>query len=137
METARALKAKAHSLSPLLDALVEYMGKNCPGYLPHAKSAKDAVNGLVPDDHEEAKNGSGPLTVRIGDLPQQKIQDDPSRKDTSLERPDKSRPSVASKSSDAIAKEIPLLPWGIITGFIVLLVVVATWLKLRKSKSTP
>ena len=54
METARALKAKAHSLSPLLDALVEYMGKNCPGYLPHAKSAKDAVNGLVPDDHEEA-----------------------------------------------------------------------------------
>ena len=137
MGTARTLKTKAHSLSPLLDALVVYMEKNCPSYLAHAKSAKDAVNGLVAEDYEEAKNGSGPLTVKIGDLPQQKIQDDPSRRDASLERHEKRNSSAASKSSDVTAKETASWPWGIIVSCIVLLVVaLVAWLKMRKAKST-
>lgn len=136
MGTARALKTKAYSLSPLLGALVVYMEKNCPSYLAHAKSAKDAVNGLVAEDYEEAKNGSGPLTVKIGDLPQQKIQDDASKKDDSLERPEKRHASAASKSSDVNAKKTASCPWGIIVSFIVLLVVaIVAWLKMRKAKS--
>lgn len=137
MGTARALKTKAHSLSPLLDALVVYMEENCPSYLAHAKSAKDAVNGLVAEDYEEAKNGSGPLTIKIGNLPQPNIQDGRSIKDTSLERPDKSHSPTDSKSSDVTAKKIASCPWGIIASFIVLLVVaLVAWLKARKAKST-
>lgn len=137
LRTAGLLKTKAESLIPLLTALVEYMKDKCPSYLPHAEAARDAVLGFGPDDFAYAKNGSGPLTIKIGDLPQQKTQDDPSKKDASLERPEKRHASAASKSSDVTAKKTASWPWGLIVSFIVLLVVaLVAWLKMRKAKST-
>lgn len=136
INTARLLKTKAHILSPALDALVDYMEKNCPRCIPFVKSARDSVLGLTSDNLEPelAKNGSGPLKVKIGNLPQQNILDDQPRKDTSRERPALRDPSVARKPSDVIPKETATFPWAIIASFIVLLAAVATWLKLRKSK---
>lgn len=136
--TAGLLKTKAELLTPLLNALVEYMKDKCPGYLPHAKSARDAVLGLAPDDFACAKNGSGPLAVKIGDSPQPKIHDDQSRKDTSLERPEKSRSPVDSKSSDAITEKPTPFPWWLIVSSVVIFALaLVAWLKTRKSKSTP
>jgi hypothetical protein len=137
IKTASLLKTKAQELSPLLNTLVDYMEKNCPNQLRNAEYARDAVIGLVAEDYQEAKNGSGPLTVKIGDLPQQKIQDDPSKRDSSLERPEKRHSSAASKLSDVTAKKTASWPWGIIASFIVLLVVtLVAWLKARKAKFT-
>jgi hypothetical protein len=137
IKTASLLKTKAQELSPFLNRLVDYMEKNCPNQLRNAEYARDSVSGLIADDYQEAKNGSGPLTVKIGDLPQQKIQDDASKKDDSLERPEKRHASAASKSSDVNAKKTASWPWGIIVSFIVLLVVaIVAWLKMRKTKST-
>jgi hypothetical protein len=137
LRTAGLLKTKAEVLIPLLNALVEYMKDKCPGYLPHAESARDAVLGLAPDDFAYAKNGSGPLAVKIGDSPQPKIQDDQSRKDTSLERPEKSRSPADGKSSDTITEKPAPFPWWLIMSSVgILVLALAGWLKSRKSKST-
>jgi hypothetical protein len=139
MSTARLLKTKAHMLSPALDALVDYMDKNCPSYLPHAKSARDSVLGLTTDHFEPelAKNGSGPLSLEIGDSPQPKIQDDQSKKDASFERLEKPHFPVDSKSSDAIAEKPASFPWWLIVSSVVILALaLAAWLKLRKAKPT-
>jgi hypothetical protein len=74
--------------------------------------------------------------LRDNESPEASSQQENSKKDTSLERPDKSRPSGESNSSDAIHKESDHFSWGIIGGSIGLLVVaLAAWLKLRNSKS--
>ena len=73
--------------------------------------------------------------LRNGGSPAASSQQENSRKDTSLERPDKSRSSGEGKSSDAIEKRSSHFSWGIIGGSIGLLVVaLAAWLKLRNSK---
>ncbi len=140
LTTAYLLKTKAQELSPLLDELVVYMEKNCPEYINHAKSARDSVLGLTASNLESelAANGSGPLLLKIGNLPQQKEQADQSRSDLSLVRPERRNPSAISKSSDVAAKE--KAPWSsgnvVIVSFIAFLVVTfLAWLKLRKPKS--
>ena len=138
IKTASLLKTEAQELSPFLNTLVDYMVKNCPNQLRNAEHARDSVIGLVADDYQEAKNGSGPLTIMIGNFPQSKIQDGRSIKDTSLERPEKSHSSVDSKSSDAIIEKIVSFPWWlIVVSFGILALAHVAWLKLRKSKSTP
>jgi hypothetical protein len=137
LETARLLKTKAHILALALDELLGYLEKNCPRCIPFFKSTRDSVLGLTTDHFEPelAKNGSGPLTVKIGDAPQPKTQDDQPIKDTSLERSEKSRSAVDSKSSDAITEKSAPFPWWLIvsSGAILALALVA-WLKARKSK---
>ena len=140
INTARLLKTKAHILSPALDALVDYMEKNCPRCIPFVKSAKDSVLGLSSDnfDPELAKNGSGPLTVKIGDLTQQNDQDDQPRRDASHERPENYHTSAASKSSDVTAQEKASFPWLTMVSLIGLLALLFVgWLKFRKAKHTP
>lgn len=83
-------------------------------------------------------NGSGSLAVKIDDSPQPKIQDDPSKIDGSLERPENSRSLVKSKSSDLITEKSAPVPWWLIASSVAIFVLApAAWLKLRKSKPLP
>lgn len=136
--TARTLKTNAQPLLPLLNELIDYIKGKFPSYLPRVESARDAVLGLVPDEVAYAKNGSGPLAVKIGDSSRPKIQDDQSRKDTSLERSEKSRSPVDSKPSDAITEKPASFRWWLIVSSVAIVALaLVAWLKTRKSRSTP
>lgn len=132
----------AESLLPDLDALMSkirrvQLKESERGILIKLQYSRDLLTEKQSMQERLAANGSGPLTVKIGDLPQRKIQDDASKKDASLERPEKRHASSASKSSDVPAKKTASWPWGIIISFIFLLVVaLVAWLKMRKAKST-
>lgn len=136
------LGPEVNSLLVDLDALILeidklQIGESKFGLMTKFQYARDILTGKESLQVRLAKNGSGLLAVKIGDSPQPKIQDDQSRNDTSLERPDKSHSPTDSKSSDVTAKKIASCPWGIIASFIVLLVVaLVAWLKARKAKST-
>lgn len=135
---ASQLGPDAAILLPEIETLIANPLIISSGYLQKFEYARDVITGKEPRQSRYAINGSGPLAVKIGDSPQPKIQDNQSIKDTSLERPEKSRSPVDSKSSDVTAKETASWPWAIIVSFIVLLVVaLVAWLKARKSKSNP
>ena len=94
--------------------------------------ARDLITGKESMQVRLAKNGSGPLAVKIGDSPQPKIQDDQSRKDTSLERPEKSRSPADSKSSDTITEKPAPFPWWLIVSSVgILVLALAGWLKFK------
>jgi hypothetical protein len=131
------LGPEVHSLLVDLDALIFeidklQIGESKFGLMTKFQYARDLITGKESMQVRLAKNGSGPLALKIGDLPRPETQDDQSRKDTSLERPEKSRSSADSKSSNDIKKESTTFPWMIIASFIGLLVLAACLA--RKSK---
>jgi len=136
------LGPEVHSLLVDLDALILeidklQIGESKFGLMTKFQYARDLITGKESMPVRLAKNGSGPLAVKIGDSPQPKIQDDQSRKDTSLERPEKSRSPVDSKSSDAITEKPAPFPWWLIVSSVgILALALAGWLKARKTKTT-
>lgn len=137
------LGPEVNSLLVDLDALILeidklQIGESKFGLLTKFQYARDILTGKESLQVRLAKNGSGPLAVKIGDSAQPKIQDDQSIKGTSLERPEKSRSAVDSKSFVTVEKKTNPSLWGIIVSIIAMLVIaLAAWLKARKSKPTP
>ena len=133
----------AESLLPDLDALMlkisgSQQEESKLSILNKLQYARDLVTGKQPMQERFAANGSGPLPLKVGDLPQQKTQDDASRKDATRERPELRRPSVTSNASDAIAKEKSPFPWLTIVSLVGLLALsLVGLLNFRKSKHTP
>ena len=137
LRIANYLGPDAALLLPEIEALISHPKIISSGYQKKFEYARDVITGKASHQGRCGINSSGSLAVKIGDSPQPKIQDDQSRKGTSLERSEKSLSPVDSKSSDAITEKSATLPWGIIVSFIVLLVVaLVAWLKARKAKST-
>ena len=131
------LGPEVSSLLVDLDALILeidklQIGESKFGLMTKFQYARDLITGKESMQVRLAKNGSGPLAVKIGDSPQPKIQDDQSRKDTSLERPEKSRSPADSKSSDTITEKPAPFPWWLIVSSVgILVLALAGWLKFK------
>jgi len=131
------LGPEVSSLLVDLDALILeidklQIGESKFGLITKFQYARDLITGKESMQVRLAKNGSGPLAVKIGDSPQPKIQDDQSRRDTSLERPEKSRSPADSKSSDTITEKPAPFPWWLIVSSVgILVLALAGWLKFK------
>jgi len=137
LRIANYLGPDAAILLPEIEALIDHPKIISSGYQKNFEYARDVITGKEPRQGRYAINSSGPLAVKIGDSPQSKIQDDQSRKGTSLGRSEKSHSPVDSKSSDAITEKPAPFPWWLIASSVVIFALaLVTWLKLRKAKPT-
>jgi hypothetical protein len=127
----RGLGTKAQPLVPALEALVEYMKVNCPGYLPHAESARDAAKGLSAETPRDAKNGSGFLIQSLAaDVKQVEGNLNPSEQSPpTLKKAPETKPSLTTPSEDPASST----PWSIIVVLIVAAIGLL-WLLLKKRK---
>jgi hypothetical protein len=103
-----------------------------PGY-EHV--SMEAPDNFGPDSTDEILRSQG---VDIGDSPENRRVYDEAKKEATTDRPEKRQPVTSSKSSDIFIEKSPFFPWWVIASVVVILVLVlAGWLKVRKSKSTP
>jgi hypothetical protein len=123
LATARILKTNAQPLLPLLNELIEYINVKIPSHLPRVESARDAVLGLAPDDVAYAKNGSGPLSIKIGSTHQPKIQEGQSRS-----KSESTIPNQDTKKSESFS-------WLWIGAILLFVVIFGVYLIIRRRKS--
>lgn len=102
-----------------------------PGYEHVSMKAPEKFG---PDSGADINRSKG---ISIGESPEAKRAYEKAKKEAHAERPEKRQPVTSSKSSDIITKKPAAFPWWLVpTSVVVLLLALASWLKLRKAKPT-
>jgi hypothetical protein len=102
-----------------------------PGY-EHV--SMEAPDNFGPDSTDDILRSQG---VDIGESPEARRAYEEAKKEAATERPEKRQPGASSESSDAITEKSAPFPWWFIASSVVILVLMlAGWLKVRKAKPT-